>query len=102
MTIIQAHAAMIAKLATLKPEPIPTFPEPDDFLLRIAHMREVAIAVDTYILALGQECKENVRGRFDLSTFTAPLSNALDGFSIFELEQVAEELEQEMIDEGVV
>lgn len=99
--VISAQSAMIAKLASLKPHPIPTFPEPEDFMERAAHMREVALAVDAYILALGQDAKENVRGSFDLSLFTSPLSDAINGNATYELESYAEELEDEMADEGV-
>lgn len=101
MTILKAHSEMIAELAKLKPHALPTFPDPDDFLELAAHMRDVALAVDQYILALGREAKENVRGRFDLSLFTATLSNAIDGQSLYELECCAEELEDEMADDGV-
>lgn len=102
MSIITAHATLIAKLAAIKPRPIPVFPEPEDFMERIAHMREIALAVDQYILALGRECAENVRGTFDISLFVAPLTNALDGNALFELEAVAEELQDELLDEEVV
>lgn len=100
-TIQAAHAQLVARLAAIKPRPIPVFPEPEDFMERIAHMQSMALAVDQYILALGRECQENVRGSFDISLFTAPLSNTLDGNAIYELECIAEELADEMADEEV-
>lgn len=101
MSIIKDHSEMLTKLSMLMPRPIPVFPDPDDFRERIAHMREIALAVDQYILALGRECQENVRGGFDLSLFVAPLTNALDGNAIYEIECAAEELADEMALETV-
>lgn len=97
--VIKAHCELIAKLAAIKPRAIPVCPEPDDFIERAAHMRDIALAVDAYILALGQDSKENVSGSFDLSLFMAPLTNALDGNAIFELHEVAEELRNETADD---
>lgn len=96
MSIIKAHSELIAALAAIKPHAIPTrYPEPEDFLQRAAHMRDVALAVDTYILALGRDCAENVRSTFDLSLFVAPLTNAIDGNAIYELECCAKDVENE-------
>lgn len=99
MSIINAHSDLVAKLAALKPRAIPVFPEPEDFMERVGHMREIALAVDTYILALGRECQENVRGTFDLSLFVAPLTNAIDGNSLYEIKCAAEVLADEMAEE---
>lgn len=102
MSVIKAHAELVATLATLKPHQIPTCPEPDDFIERAAHLRDIAMAVDAYILALGHDCAENVSGSFDLSLFMAQLTNALSGNALYELECVADELRDEMEDERVV
>lgn len=102
MSVITAHAELTARLAALKPQPIPTYPDPEDFIERAAHMRDLALAVDAYILALGRDCEENSPSTIDLSLFTAPLTNTLDGNALWELENVADELREEMADDGVV
>ncbi len=94
-TINTAHSELIAKLAAIKPPAIPTFPEPEDLQLMAGHLRAVAIAVDTYVLAVGRECQSNVRSSLDLSLFIGPLTNALDGNAIYEIECCAEEIADE-------
>lgn len=92
MSIINAHTELLTRIAALKPKAIPTFPEPGDFIERGAHLSSIALAVDAYILAIGQDAKENMRSGFDLSLFVAPLTNAIEGNAIYELESCAEEL----------
>lgn len=85
-TIQAAHSALIARLAELRPRPIPTYPDQEDWDTRNAHLQDVALAVDAYILAIGRDCASNVRGSFDLSLFTARLTNDLQGNATYEIE----------------
>lgn len=89
MTIINAHATLIARLAELRPRPIPTYPDDEDFLARSTHLQDIALAVDAYILAIGRDCAENCRSSFDLSLFTARLTNDLQGNATYEIECAA-------------
>lgn len=86
MSIIKDHAALIARLAELRPRPLPTYPDQEDWDTRNAHLQDVALAVDAYILAVGRDCASNCRGSFDLSLFTARLTNDLQGNATYEIE----------------
>lgn len=85
-SIQKSHSTLVARLAELRPRPIPTYPDQEDWDARNAHLQDVALAVDAYILAVGRDCASNRRGGFDLSLFTARLTNDLQGNATYEIE----------------
>ena len=93
--IVQAHGALVAKLAVVRPSRIVGgFADESDLEARASHLMDVARIVDAYILALGHDVRENTAEPIDLSDFTDQLVAALEGNATFQLSRAAQRLRE--------
>lgn len=88
-----AQAQLIAKLRTLRPVHFPPLAGSTDMLAARDHLVEVATAVDAYVLAIGQEAKRSTGTVFCADLFENVFSDALAGNALYELEAVAQEID---------
>jgi hypothetical protein len=92
------YAAMLAGLTRLAVPAIPVFPEPQDFDAVAKHMMDVAEIVDDYMTAIGDHVAENATVKIDLSLFAAPLLATIEGNAVYEIENAAAVLRDELRD----
>lgn len=88
---------LIAKLLGVKaPAGFGSFPAPSDFTAVVDHMREVAAIVDEWCAAIGHQVADNSSARVDQSLFRSPMTDAIDGNAMWEVEKQGESLIAEM------
>lgn len=86
-----ARLALVKKLLAVKaPGSFSVFPVPQEFTGIIDHMREVAGIVDEWCAAIGHEVADNSSSRVDIDLFRSPMTDAIDGNAMWEIEKQAE------------
>jgi hypothetical protein len=88
-----ARLALIKKLLEVKaPGRFSVFPIPAEFTSVVDHMREVATIVDEWCAAIGHVVEDNSSSRVDIALFRSPMTDAIDGNAMWEVEKQAEAL----------
>jgi hypothetical protein len=94
-----AHRALIVALGRMlvdKKVPwISVSPSADEFRDVKEYVADVAKAADAWLQAVGKEARSNATRPFDDGVFQSAFTDAVEGFSLYELEAEAEEIEDE-------
>jgi len=93
--IKQAHELMLAKLCALRPPHITVNPDPEEFQATQEYLLNVARIVDAMIIEVGREVQSNSSLRIDLKLFENVLTDALEGFAVYEIEREIDDMKEE-------
>lgn len=82
---------LIEDLIRLRTPRVSMSPDGEEIRALGDHLTNFATAVDTYIKAVGTELASNSPAPIDRSQFDQVVFKGIDGFALYEIEQVAEE-----------
>lgn len=80
------------------PNTLPLEPSPDDFRALADDLRLLAAKVDAVVEAYGEHFDANTPGYVAMSLFKNQLSGALDGNALYEIENAADVLAEEIME----
>ena len=86
----QAKLALIAKIARLPVPRIDVTPMPEQFEAAVDFVAGFANAGDEFMQAVGAEIRTNSITGCDLSLFERPFTDAVEGFALHEIAEIAE------------
>lgn len=92
-----AHRALIVALGRMLVEKkvpwLQVYPTAAEFRDVKEYVAAVAGAADAWLRAVGAEARSNAIGRFDQTVFQTAFTDAVEGFSLYELEAEAEQID---------